>query len=101
MSVVAKPNIKPLGTRALVRRIEENETQVGGIYIPDSAKEKPQQAEVIAVGPGELKDGKATPLPVKEGDRVLLSKYAGTDIKFDGEDYQLVREDDILAIIES
>ncbi|MDQ8181960.1 co-chaperone GroES [Pelagicoccus sp. SDUM812005] len=101
MSVVAKPNIKPLGARALVRRVEEDEKQVGGIFIPDSAKEKPQQAEVIAVGPGEQEDGKTTPLPVKEGDRVLLSKYGGTDIKYDGEDYLLVREDDILAIIES
>ena len=102
MSVLTKPNIRPLGARALVRRVEENENQVGGIFLPDSAREKPQQAEVIAVGPGAKDDkGKLAPLPVKEGDRVLLSKYGGTELKRDGEEYLLVREDDILALIES
>lgn len=100
MPVISKPNIKPLGARALVRRVHDNEEQIGGIYLPDSAQEKPQQAEVVAVGPGSLEDGKLTPLPVKEGDRVLLSKYGGTEVKNDGDDYLLVREDDILAIIE-
>ena len=100
MSVIAKPNIKPLGARALVKRVEDNEKQIGGIFIPDSAKEKPQNAEVIAIGPGSRKEGKLTPLPIKEGDRVLLSKYAGTEIRYQNEEYLLVREDDILAIIE-
>ncbi|MDQ8202639.1 co-chaperone GroES [Pelagicoccus sp. SDUM812003] len=102
MSVVTKPKIKPLGARALVKRVDEENQQVGGIYIPDAAKEKPQQAEVIAVGPGARSDdGQLTPLPVKAGDRILLSKYGGTELKYDGEDYLLVREDDILALIEN
>jgi len=101
MSVSSKPKIKPLGNRALVKRLEEDEEQVGGIYIPDSAKEKPQKAEVIAAGPGQKDDdGKLVPLPVKAGDRVLLSKYGGTEIKYEGEDYLLVREDDILALLQ-
>lgn len=96
-----KTSITPLGDRVLVKRLEEDEQKVGEIYIPDSAKEKPQQAEVIAIGPGKRDDdGKVVPLEVKPGDRVLLSKYGGSDIKLDEETYQLVREDDILAIIE-
>lgn len=101
MSVAIQPNIKPLGDRALVKRIEPEEQKLGGIYIPDSAKERPQEAEVIAVGPGKRDDdGKLVPLSIKAGDRVLLSKYGGTDVKYGDEDYQLVREDDILAIVE-
>lgn len=101
MSVAIQLNIKPLGDRALVKRIEPEEQKLGGIYIPDSAKERPQEAEVIAVGPGKRDDdGKLVPLSIKAGDRVLLSKYGGTDVKYGDEDYQLVREDDILAIVE-
>jgi len=94
-------SIKPLQDRVIIRRIEEGEQIRGGIIIPDSAKEKPQEGEVIAVGEGKkLDNGERVPLDVKEGDRVLFGKYAGTEIKLDGDEYLIMREDDILGVIE-
>lgn len=93
--------IRPLQDRLIVKRVEEEEKTKGGIIIPDSAKEKPQEGEVIAVGPGKVTDdGKKIPLDVKAGDRVLFGKYAGTEIKIDEEEHLIMREDDILGIIE-
>ncbi len=92
--------IRPLHDRVIVQRIEEEEKTKGGIIIPDTAKEKPQEGRVIAVGPGKHEDGKLIPLDVKEGDRILFGKYAGTEIKLNGEEHLILREDDILAIIE-
>ena len=92
--------IRPLGDRILVKRVEEETESAGGIIIPDTAKEKPIQAEVIAVGSGRRdKDGKIQPLEVKKGDRVLFSKYGGTEVKLDGHEHLILREDDVLAII--
>ncbi|MFH0813153.1 MAG: co-chaperone GroES [Pseudomonadota bacterium] len=94
-------NIKPLQDRVIVKRIEEEEKTKGGIIIPDSAKEKPQEGIVMAVGPGKVTDdGKKIPLEVKKGDRILFGKYAGTEIKIDDEEHLIMREDDILGIIE-
>jgi chaperonin GroES len=90
-------NITPLHDRVLVKRIEEKETVRGGIIIPDTAKEKPQEGEVIAVGAGRLEKGERIPLDVKPGDRVLFGKYSGTDIKIEDEEYLILREDEILA----
>jgi chaperonin GroES len=91
---------RPLHDRVIVKRVEEEEKTSGGIIIPDAAKEKPQQGKVIAVGKGKiLENGKVSPLVVKKGDRILFGKYAGTDIKIDGEEHLIMREDDILAII--
>lgn len=93
--------IRPLNDRVLLRRIEPEEVVKGGIIIPDTAKEKPQEAEVIAVGPGRLDDsGKRVPIEVKKGDRVLIGKYSGTDIKIGDDEYVIVREDEILGVIE-
>ncbi len=93
-------NIRPLHDRVLVKRIELQEQVRGGIIIPDTAKEKPQEAEVVAVGPGKLSDdGKRTPLEVQPGDRVLMGKYSGSEIKLDDTDYVICREDEILAVI--
>ena len=93
--------IRPLQDRLIVKRVEEEEKTKGGIIIPDSAKEKPQEGEVIAVGSGKVTDdGKKIPLDVKAGDRVLFGKYAGTEIKIDEEEHLIMREDDILGIIE-
>ena len=93
-------NITPLHDRVLVRRLEEKETVKGGIIIPDTAKDKPQEGEVISVGRGKANDeGKVTPLQVKAGDRILFGKYAGTDIKIDDEEYMILKEDEILAKI--
>ncbi|HEX4494302.1 MAG TPA: co-chaperone GroES [Thermoanaerobaculia bacterium] len=95
-------NIRPLHDRVLVKRIEQEEQVRGGIIIPDSAKEKPQEAEVVAVGPGKLNDeGKRSPMDVKEGDRVLTGKYSGSEIKVDGNEYVILREDEILAVVGS
>lgn len=92
---------RPLHDRLLVRRIEEKEAVKGGIIIPDTAKEKPQEAEVVAVGNGKKNDeGKVFPLDVKAGDRILFGKYSGTEIKLDGEDYLILREDEVLGVIE-
>jgi len=94
--------IRPLHDRVLVKRIEEAETVQGGIVIPDTAKEKPQQGEVIAVGDGKLlEDGTRTPIEVKAGDRILFSKYAGSDIKIEGDEYLIVREEEILGVLGS
>ena len=93
--------IRPLHDRVIVRRLEEERKSAGGIVIPDSAKEKPIQGEVIAVGTGKiLEDGKVRPLDVKKGDKVLFGKYSGTEVKLEGEEYLIMREDDILAIVE-
>ncbi|AGF77938.1 Co-chaperonin GroES [Desulfocapsa sulfexigens DSM 10523] len=93
--------IRPLNDRLLVKRLEEETMTAGGIIIPDSAKEKPAEGEVIAVGPGKVADnGERIALQVKEGDMVLFSKYGGTDVKLDGEDFLIMREDDILGIVE-
>ncbi len=90
----------PLHDRILVRRIEEAETSRGGIILPDSAKEKPQEGEVISAGKGKIsEEGKVRPLDVKEGDRILFGKYSGTEIKLDGEDYIIMREEEVLGII--
>jgi len=92
--------IRPLHDRVVVKRIEQGEQVRGGIIIPDTAKEKPQEAEVTAVGPGKLRDdGARSPIDVKVGDRVLVGKYSGNDIKIDGEDLVILREDEILAIL--
>ena len=94
--------IRPLHDRILVKRIDEEETARGGIIIPDSAKEKPQQADVIAVGNGRvLKDGSRQALDVKEGDRILFGKYSGSEVKLDGEEYLILREEDVLGILSS
>jgi len=94
-------NVRPLHDRIIVQRIEEAEQRVGGIIIPDTAKEKPQQGKVIAVGKGRLeKDGKVTPLDVKAGDKVLFGKYAGQEIKIDGNEYLIIREEEVLGVIE-
>jgi len=93
--------IRPLNDRLLVKRLEEEAKTAGGIIIPDSAKEKPAEGKVVAVGPGKLDDkGERMTLQVKEGDRVLFPKYGGTEVKLDGEDYLIMREDDILGVIE-
>ena len=93
--------IRPLGDRILVKRVEEEEKSKGGIIIPDSAKEKPQEGKVVAVGKGKmLEDGKVVPLELKEGDRILFGKYSGTEVKIEGEENLIMREDDILGVIE-
>ena len=94
-------NARPLHDRILVQRIEEGEQKVGGIIIPDSAKEKPQQGKVVAVGAGKVKDdGGRIPLDVKSGDLILFGKYSGQEIKLDGEEFLIMREDEVLAVIE-
>jgi chaperonin GroES len=95
-------NVRPLADRILVRRIEEQEMKKGGIIIPDTAKEKPLEAEVVAVGPGRLtEEGKRIALEVKKGDRVLIGKYSGTDVKLDGTEYVILREEDVLGVLSS
>ena len=92
---------RPLHDRIIVKRLEEKEKTKGGIFIPETAQEKPIEGQVIAVGSGKVKeDGTRQPMDVKEGDRVLFGKYAGTEVKFDGEEHLIMREDDILAIVE-
>jgi chaperonin GroES len=94
-------NIRPLRDRVVVKRLEEQDQRVGGIIIPDTAKEKPQQGKVMAVGTGRINDdGKVMPLDVKAGDTILFGKYAGTEIKLDGEEYLIIREEEILGVIE-
>ncbi len=93
--------VRPLRDRIIVKRLEEEEKTKGGIIIPDSAKEKPIEGKVIAVGDGKIdKDGKKIPLEIKKGDRVLFAKYGGTEIKIDGEEHLMMKEEDVLAIIE-
>jgi chaperonin GroES len=95
-------NVRPLHDRIIVRRLEEGEQKVGGIIIPDSAKEKPQQGKVLAVGNGRSnEDGKRIPLDVKAGNLILFGKYSGQEIKLDGEEYLIMKEDEVLAVIES
>ena len=97
---MSKPNITPLGDRVLVKSVDDDEQVKGGIIIPDSAKEKPQEAIVVALGTGKKDDdGNVAPFEVKVGDTILVSKYGGTEVKFDEETYQLLREDDILGIL--
>ena len=94
-------NVRPLHDRLIVERVDEGEQQVGGIIIPDTAKEKPQRGKVIAVGKGKVKDdGTLTPLDVKAGDTVLFGKYSGQEIKLDGDEYLIMKEDDILGVVE-
>lgn len=90
----------PLGDRVVLKQLEAEETTKGGIILTSSAQEKPQEAEVIAVGPGGVVDGKEVTMQVKVGDKVIYSKYAGNEVKIDGEEYKIVRQDDILAIVE-
>lgn len=92
--------IKPLHDRVIVKRLAEEEKSKGGIIIPDSAKEAPAEGKVIAAGPGKKEDGKLHPLDVKAGDRVIFSKYSGTEVKLEGEEYLIMREEDILGIVE-
>ena len=93
--------MRPLHDRIIVERIDEGEQKIGGIIIPDTAKEKPQQGKVIAVGKGRIeKDGKITPLDVKEGDTILFGKYSGQEIKMEGEEYLIMREEEVLGVIE-
>jgi chaperonin GroES len=94
--------LRPLQDRLLVKRLEEKEQVQGGIIIPDTAKEKPQEAKVLAVGPGRVtEDGKLQPIEVKVGDMVVFGKYAGTEVKIDGDDLLIIREDDVLGVLES
>jgi chaperonin GroES len=91
--------LSPLADRVVVKAAEESEQMRGGLYIPDTAKEKPQQGEIIAVGPGKYEDGKLVPMSVKKGDKVLYGKYSGTEVTIDGEQLLILRESDVLAII--
>jgi chaperonin GroES len=94
-------DIRPLHDRIVVKRLEQQEAMQGGLYIPDSAKEKPQEGQVVAVGNGKkTEDGKVIALDVKVGDRILFGKYSGSDIKLDGEEYMIMREDEVLAVLE-
>jgi chaperonin GroES len=93
--------MRPLHDRVIVKRVEEEARTKGGIIIPDTAKEKPQEGRVVAVGPGRVEDGKVIKPDVKAGDRILFTKYAGSEIKLDGEEHVIMREDDILGVIES
>jgi chaperonin GroES len=93
-------NVKPLADRLLIKRVDEVETKKSGIIIPDTAKEKPLQAEVVAVGPGRMtEDGKRITMDVKKGDKVLIGKYSGTEVKIEGDEFVILREDDVLAIV--
>ena len=94
-------NVRPLHDRIIVQRLDEGEQKIGGIIIPDSAKEKPQQGKVVAVGDGRMtEDGTRIPLDVRSGDLILFGKYSGQDIKLDGEEYLIVKEDEVLAVID-
>jgi chaperonin GroES len=93
-------NIRPLGDRVVIKKLEAEETTKSGIVLPGTAKEKPQEAEVVAVGPGGYVDGKEVKMEVKVGDKVIISKYSGTEVKLDGVEYTIVRQDDILAVVE-
>jgi chaperonin GroES len=100
-ATVTKVSLRPLHDRILVERIEEEEQKIGGIIVPDTAKEKPQQGKVMAVGQGKAdKDGKRIPLDVKEGDTILFGKYSGQEIKVEGQEYLIMREDEVLAVVQ-
>ncbi|CAN5748654.1 MAG: co-chaperone GroES [Gemmatimonadetes bacterium] len=99
MATATDIKVKPLSDRVVVRALEDTEQMRGGLYIPDTAKEKPQQGEVIAVGPGKVEDGKRVDMELKAGDRVLYGKYSGTEVTVDNEQYLILRESDVLAII--
>ena len=97
---MAKSKIQPLADRILVKRLDDEEEQkVGGIIIPDTANDKTQEADVVSVGPGRFEDGKRVALEVKKGDKVLIGKYSGTEVKLDGEEHLILREEDILAVL--
>jgi chaperonin GroES len=101
MATATKTKLRPLHDRILVKRIEEDEVRRGGIIIPDTAKEKPQEGKVIAVGTGKVtEDGKKIPLDVKAGDRILFGKYSGSEVKIDDEEYLIMREEDVLGILD-
>ena len=91
--------VTPLADRVVIKALEESESMRGGLYIPDTAKEKPQQGEIIAAGPGKYEDGKLVPMSVKVGDKVLYGKYSGTEITLDNEQYLILRESDVLAVV--
>ena len=93
-------NIRPLGDRVVIKKLEAEETTKSGIVLPGTAKEKPQEAEVVAVGPGGVVDGKEVRMEVKVGDKVIISKYSGTEVKLGGVEYTIVKQDDILAVVE-
>ena len=93
-------NMKPLGNRVILKQLEAEEKTKSGIILPDSAKEKPQEALIVAVGPGEEIDGKKTPMQVKKGDKVIYAEYSGTEVKFEEEEYIIVDQKDIIAIVE-
>lgn len=95
----AATKMSPLADRVVVKPLEETETMRGGLYIPDTAKEKPQQGEIIAVGPGRYEDGKRIPMDVKVGDKVLYGKYSGTEVTIEGDQFLILRESDVLAVI--
>ena len=95
----SKMKVHPLADRVAIRPLEETETMRGGLYIPDTAKEKPQQGEIVAVGPGRYEEGKRVPMEVKAGDKVLYGKYSGTEVKIDDEDFLIIKESDVLAKI--
>lgn len=100
--MASKPKIRPLHDRLIVERLEGEEKTASGLFIPDSAKEKPQQGKVIAVGKGKVReDGTVQPTDVKAGDKILFGKYSGTEIKIDGEDFLIMREDDVLAVLDA
>jgi len=92
--------VKPLGDRVLVKTLEPEEVSKGGIILPESAKEKPQEAKVVAVGPGKIEDGKKVEMNVKVGDKVIFARYSGDDIKIDGDEYTIIEEEKILAVVE-
>jgi chaperonin GroES len=99
MSTKTETKVNPLADRVVIKPLEEAETMRGGLYIPDTAKEKPQQGEIVAVGPGRFDEGKRVPMEVKAGDRVLYGKYSGTEVTVDGAQVLILRETDILAVI--
>lgn len=99
MATATEIKVKPLADRVVVKAIEESEQMRGGLYIPDTAKEKPQQGEVMAVGPGKFEDGKRVDMELKVGDKVLYGKYSGTEVTVDNEQYLILRETDVLAVI--
>jgi chaperonin GroES len=99
MATATEIKVKPLADRVVVKAVEESEQMRGGLYIPDTAKEKPQQGEVVAVGPGKFEDGKRVEMELKVGDKVLYGKYSGTEVTVDNEQYLILRETDVLAVI--